>query len=107
MLVYHGTTHKRIKPIYQEGLYVTTDKKKALTYAIESAAFRSSGVPVIVTLSSTLKDLIQDPDEAETAFITLVPLKPLSVETNKKWTKQVNKYRNAWNERYEIMDVVL
>ena len=107
MIVYHGTTNNRLKSVFKEGLYVTTNKKKALNYAIESAAYRGKGTPIIITLETTQKDLITDPDEAEGTFITLVSTTPIKTETNTKWTKQVKEYKNAWKERYEIKDVVL
>ena len=107
MITYHGTTLNRIKTLYNEGLYVTTNKKKALNYAIESAAYRGKGVPVVVVLEVDANNLILDPDEAEGTFITLISVRSIGIETNSKWTKQVKEYKNAWKERNEIMDVVL
>jgi len=107
MIVYHGTTINRLQSLYKEGLYVTVNKKKALNYAIESAAYRGKGVPVIVVLEIAQKDLVPDPDEAEGTFITLVPINTSAIETAPKWTKQVSEYKRAWKKRNEILDVVL
>ena len=107
MIVYHGTTLNRLKTFYKEGLYVTINKKKALNYAIESAAYRGKGTPVIVTLVINKEELIPDPDEAEGTFITLVSTTPIKTETNAGWTKQVKEYKNAWKKQNEIMDVIL
>ncbi len=107
MIVYHGTTLNRLKTFYEEGLYVTVSKKKALNYAIESAAYRGKGVPVIVTLEAAQKDLVPDPDEAKGTFITLVSTTPIKTETSTNWTKQVKEYKNAWKNHNEILDVRL
>ena len=107
MIVYHGTTVNRLKNTFHEGLYVTTNKKKALNYAIESAAYRGKGVPVVVSLDISKEEIIPDPDEVEGTFITLVPTEALKTETNMRWTNQVKEYKDAWKERNEIMDVVL
>jgi hypothetical protein len=107
MIVYHGTTLNRVKNTFLEGLYVTVNKKKALNYAIESAAYRGKGVPVIAVLEVDTKNLVPDLDEAEGTFITLISSTPIKVETSVKWTKQVREYKRAWKLRNEIMDVKL